>query len=1249
MRHFLTILFALFLPLAALAQDTSETDRGLLQGFIEDNLSDAGREVRISGFEGALSSRATIDELTIADDDGIWLTLRGVVLDWSRAALLRGRLEVRELSAAEILLPRLPGAGAGAKPPETEAKPFQLPDLPVSVQIGLIRAEKVSLGAALLGAAADVSLEGSMELAGGAGQAALTILRIDGTAGRFALDAAYSNETDVLKLDLDLSEEEDGILSNLIGLPGTPALDLTVVGEAPLSDYTAEILLSSDGQERLSGQIRQTAVASTEGAPPVRQFSGDVGGDITPLFAPDLRPFFGPYVSLSFTGMREPDGRLELSSFSLSSSAMVLGGNLVIGADGLPERFGLDGLIGAEGPVLLPVSGPETWVEQAEIAASFDASDGDQWTLSAAVAGLLRDGLSIDAITLAGGGTISRGDLQSVTADLDATASGIAHANADLARALGEDLTVSASLVSQEGEALRLTRLEVEGAGLQLTAQGQVGGVEAGFPVDGSLRLISDDISRFSGLAGQNLSGAAEVTVTGRATALSGAFDADVIARTTGLGIGMAQIDPLLGGETVLEATARRDEDGTTLDRFVITNDAVSATAKGTIDRNAANLDLQARLSELSLVMPELSGPATLDAAIRWAKDAPVILDRLEAEAMGTHLSGEGTLDLADETLPVASTLRVSAADLGRFSALAGRPLGGGLEAVVSGAGAVKGSDFDLTLEAQGQNLAGGLGDIDKLFRGQTTLSLAAAQADGQLRIGHLRLQSPALTANVESGQSDSLEFTANLSDLALLAPDFPGPASVTGTARPDGGDWLVDLNATGPGGTTGTISGRVAENAETVNLALAGTAPLGLANTFIAPRSLLGTLRYDLRVDGKPGLQALSGVISTTDARLAAPTLGLALSNIGATINLSGGRAVIDLTARSSDGGTVSVAGPVGLSAPNEADLRIVFNRFVLRDPALYQTSLSGQVDIRGPLQGGGTIRGTLELGHTEVQVPSTGLSATGTIPDNLTHVNEAGDVRATRARAGLLGSGDDGDGSGGGGLGLGLDIRIIAANQIFVRGRGLDAELGGQLRLVGTTSNVIPIGRFDLVRGRLDVLTKRLTLTDGQIRLEGRFSPYIRLVAESRAEDIDIQVIVEGPVDAPEVRFESTPELPQDEVLARLLFGRGIATLSPFQAAQLAGAVSTLAGRGGGGLVSQLRRNFGLDDLDVSSDAEGATSLRAGKYLSENIYTDVTVDSAGKSEINLNLDVINNVTVKGSADSLGDTSLGIFYERDY
>ncbi len=45
----------------------------------------------------------------------------------------------------------------------------------------------------------------------------------------------------------------------------------------------------------------------------------------------------------------------------------------------------------------------------------------------------------------------------------------------------------------------------------------------------------------------------------------------------------------------------------------------------------------------------------------------------------------------------------------------------------------------------------------------------------------------------------------------------------------------------------------------------------------------------------------------------------------------------------------------------------------------------------------------------------------------------------------------------------------------------------------------------------------------------------------------------------------------------------------------------------------------------------------------------TDVTVGSGGTTQLNLNLDVSPSVTVRGSADSKGNTGFGVFVERDY
>ena len=218
-----------------------------------------------------------------------------------------------------------------------------------------------------------------------------------------------------------------------------------------------------------------------------------------------------------------------------------------------------------------------------------------------------------------------------------------------------------------------------------------------------------------------------------------------------------------------------------------------------------------------------------------------------------------------------------------------------------------------------------------------------------------------------------------------------------------------------------------------------------------------------------------------------------------------------------------------------------------------------------------------------------------------------------------------------------------------MFVRGRGLDAELGGELRLLGSTASVQPAGAFELIRGRLEILGKRLNLSEALVQLEGELVPFIRIIASTENDGITSGVVIEGRATEPKVTFTSSPALPEEEVLAQLLFGQSLQNLSALQALQLANAVATLAGRGGEGVVGRLRKGFGLDNLDVKTDAAGGVSLTAGKYISKNIYSEVTVDQAGQSQINLNLDVTKSIALRGRASSDGSTGLGIVLEKNY
>jgi len=200
-----------------------------------------------------------------------------------------------------------------------------------------------------------------------------------------------------------------------------------------------------------------------------------------------------------------------------------------------------------------------------------------------------------------------------------------------------------------------------------------------------------------------------------------------------------------------------------------------------------------------------------------------------------------------------------------------------------------------------------------------------------------------------------------------------------------------------------------------------------------------------------------------------------------------------------------------------------------------------------------------------------------------------------------------------------------------------------------VNITNGPKGLGQIDSVKIFGLDLGKRLELTEALLQMEGNLVPFLHITATTENDGITSGVEIDGPATDPTVRFTSSPELPQEEVLAQLLFGQGLQNLSALQALQLANAVATLAGKGGEGVVSKLRKGFGLDNLDVKTDAAGEASLTAGKYLSKNIYSEVTVDQDGKSQINLNLDVTKSITLRAQTGSNGDAGIGIVVEKDY
>lgn len=1547
MTRFVFLLAALFLALPALAQDESDGEtRSRFTRFVESQLSSENRQIRLNGIDGALSSEATIREITVADRQGVWLRIENARIVWTRTALLRGRLEIDRLAADRIEVMRKPLPEEGLEAPAPEAGGFSVPELPVSVRLEQLEVPQVHFGPSVFGLESVLSVNGSFLLAEGALEASLAVERLDGPGGQLELDVAYANETQEFRLDLDLSEPEDGVLANLLGIQGRPAVDLTLAGSGPISDLTVELALDADGERVLAGEagLEQTGAGL--------EVAVDVGGAIERLVAPAFRDFFGESTALTAEAILREGGGLTVETVSVDSGALRLQASAETSEDNFLRRLRLEASIASRdgSSVVLPVAGGQTQVNQARLSVDYGAQASNRWSGALNVDGLSTATLDARNVDIDFGGmtrNLDRPDERQLTFRASGGVSGISASDPAVQSALGDGIDLAVEGAWQAGGPMRLAEARLSAEALSLELAGAI--AEATF--DGTIAVVAQSIAPFSALAERDLAGSIDLDAEGMVSPLSGGFNLTFDGSGEGLEIGEPAVDRLLRTTVRLSGRLARTEQGFEADAFTVENEQFSINADGRYASDTQNLALDIGLSDLALVSDRVSGPlsltartegdgqtvdlvlegsipsgqlagrslsearfgfagvlvnvdpqagqpygegvqgtlsanaflggeaVTLDADI-YATPERRTLDNLDFRAGGAILTGNIA---QDENGLLTGSANLDAWSISTLAALALQEAAGAAElavelsvedgrqnATLSGSlsdvvvaetrigqarvdakiadlfgvpkveGSITASSMEaggvvvetLTAEATRQDaltkfsaeasldrgteiaLSGSLEETARglrvalddlnLMQGQTAARLtepATLVVDGRtITIDTFALDVAGGSVRADGVLADTLDLEVEITELPLsiantVMPDLDAAGMVDGTATVTGtrdapeidfemtgrnltaaplrqrGLPAVNMSAAGqttgerveivarltaPGGIAvdakgsiplddgqmdldvkltdlplrtidslaggrglrgsvsataqlgGTIAqpevrfeidgnaisadplaefgvqpltvaaeGRFAENTVILDSAVAengqgllisasgrvpvsgsgldvnvqGNAPLSLANAALAERgaAVQGAAEFSVAVSGSVADPQFNGMVSTSNAVVIDPESNIRLEGISVLASISGRQVIINtFRANLSSGGSFTIGGSVSLDAAAgfPADIDMVLDRVRYADGDFLIVTASGNLSVTGPLLRDPVISGTVDVANAEIGIPE-GLGDGSTLTD-VTHVAPPPDVRATLERAELTPAGEPPTPTARPSL-LRLDVTVNAPNQIFIRGRGLDAEVGGSIRLTGPVTDVEPVGTFELIRGRLSILGRRIVFDEGTVTLIGDLDPFVNLRATSQSGDTTIVITVSGRASDIDIDFSSQPALPEDEVIARLIFDRSISELSPFQIAQLAAAVAELSGGQTTGLLGQLRQSTGLDDLDVVVDEDGNAVVRAGRYVRDNVYLGVQAGSGGSSEVTIDLGITENLKARGAAGADGDTSLGLFYERDY
>jgi translocation and assembly module TamB len=383
-----------------------------------------------------------------------------------------------------------------------------------------------------------------------------------------------------------------------------------------------------------------------------------------------------------------------------------------------------------------------------------------------------------------------------------------------------------------------------------------------------------------------------------------------------------------------------------------------------------------------------------------------------------------------------------------------------------------------------------------------------------------------------------------------------------------------------------------------------------------------------------------IRGSVRTDQARIESAVTGTVIQNIKSSGRFDGSRLVIDsFSGSTAKGGTVTGSGSFDLAAARGYGMNLALQAksALLIDRDDLKAQVTGPINVSSD-GSGGTISGDVDLVSGSFRLGSA--TAAGQVPRlNVREINRPSDEPALQRAADPWA----------------LNLSVNAPRGLMVTGLGINSEWSADLDIRGTATAPRINGDAELVRGTYDFAGRRFDLERGVIRFQGESpaNPILDIVARGGVRGLNATIRVTGRGLRPEITFSSTPALPEDELLSRLLFGTSIANLSAPEALQLASAVAALNNTGGGlDPINAVRSAVGLDRLRIlpADVVTGqGTSIAAGKYIGRQVYVEVVTDGRGYSATQIEYQITRWLSLLGSISTIGRESVNVRVSKDY
>lgn len=507
-----------------------------------------------------------------------------------------------------------------------------------------------------------------------------------------------------------------------------------------------------------------------------------------------------------------------------------------------------------------------------------------------------------------------------------------------------------------------------------------------------------------------------------------------------------------------------------------------------------------------------------------------------------------------------------------------------------------------------------------------------AADLSGQTEL-HASIRGPLADKNrVEAHvEVPNLALTYKQFQLAAAKPIRVDYQNGTATLQPTsirGTGTTIDAQATVPVTTS-----------KAVFFLVQGTVDLRVAELLAPGLTSNGQVQFDLDSRRYGAGSNLNGQIKIVNANLHTVDSPIGLDQANGVINVTQTRLEIASFQGQVGGGTVTATGAVAYRPSVQFALGLSANNIRVRYPEGVRAILASNLALRGSSQE------SLVTGQVKIE-----------------RVSFTPDFDLSTFTEQFSGEASDSGTPGSLTQGMKLDIAVQSTSQMNLQSSQVSLRGDANLRVVGTAAEPVILGRTNLTGGEFFLAGNRYELQHGTVDFLNpvRTQPVLDLQVQTRIDEYNITLGLNGPVERLLTTYTSDPALPPVDIINLIAQGKTVesaaANPSPSPtstlgaqsllasgiSSQVSGKIAKLAG------VSQLQIDPGISSgSGQSSSARVAVQQRVTSNLLVTFATDVT--STQHQAIQVEYKLNPKWSVSGTRNQNGGFGVDGRYRKDF